>query len=99
MPKCDFIIEITLCHGCSPVNFLHVFRTPFPKNTSGGLLLYPAILLKEATPAQVFSDDFCDVRKTLFYRAPPRNCFCSTEKYFTDKIVKSPLREEKNGNS
>ena len=32
-------IEITLWHGCSPVNLLHIFRTPFPKNTSGGLLL------------------------------------------------------------
>ena len=26
-------------HGCCPVNLLHIFRTPFPKNTSGGLLL------------------------------------------------------------
>ena len=32
-------IEITLQHGCSPVNLLHIFRTPFPKNTSGGMLL------------------------------------------------------------
>ena len=36
---CNFI-EITLWHGCSPVNLLHIFRTPFPKNTSGWLLLY-----------------------------------------------------------
>ena len=28
-------IEITLWHGCSPINLLHIFRTPFPKNTSG----------------------------------------------------------------
>ena len=48
MPKCDFnkvalqsnFIEITLRHGCSPVTLLHFIRTPFPKNTSGGLLLY-----------------------------------------------------------
>ena len=33
------IIEITLPHGCSPVNLLHIFRTPFPRNTSGWLLL------------------------------------------------------------
>ena len=49
MPKCDFnkvkfsikFIEITLVfsHGCCPVNLLHIFRTPFPKNTSDGLLL------------------------------------------------------------
>ena len=36
---CDFI-EITLRHGCSPVNLLHIFGTPFTKNTSGWLLLY-----------------------------------------------------------
>ena len=29
----------SLRHGCSPVNLLHIFRTPFSKNTSGGLLL------------------------------------------------------------
>ena len=27
-------IEITLRHGCSPVNLLHIFRTPFAKKTS-----------------------------------------------------------------
>ena len=32
-------IEITLWHGFSLVNLMHIFRTPFPKNTSGGLLL------------------------------------------------------------
>ena len=46
--KCDFnkvakllcnFIGITLRHGCSPVNLLHILRTCFPKNTSGGLLL------------------------------------------------------------
>ena len=32
-------IEITLQHWYSPVNLLHIFRTPFLKNTSGWLLL------------------------------------------------------------
>ena len=36
---CNFI-EITLRHGCSPVNLLHDFRKPFTKNTSGRLFLY-----------------------------------------------------------
>ena len=31
-------IQIALRHGCSAVNLLHIFRTSFPKNTSGGLL-------------------------------------------------------------
>ena len=45
MSKCDLnkiasnFIEIALRHGCSPVNLLHIFRTPFIKNTSGRLLL------------------------------------------------------------
>ena len=43
--KCDLnlqsnFIEITLRHRCSPVNLLHIFKTPFSKNTSGWLLLY-----------------------------------------------------------
>ena len=36
-------IEITLRHGCSPINLLHIFRTSFPKNTSGWLLLNVAV--------------------------------------------------------
>ena len=47
MPKYDFnkvalhcnFIEIALRHGSSSVNLLHIFRTPFPRNTSGWLLL------------------------------------------------------------
>ena len=38
MPKCVFF-EITVLHGCSSVNLLYFFRPPFPKNTSGGMLL------------------------------------------------------------
>ena len=45
MPKSDFIklqnnfIELAIGHGCSPINLLHIFRTPFDKNNSGGLLV------------------------------------------------------------
>ena len=45
MPQCDFNkdAKATLLKSqlrmCSPVNLLHTFRTPLPKNTSGGLLL------------------------------------------------------------
>ena len=33
-------IEIALRHGCSPVKLLHIFRTPFLRNTFVWLLLY-----------------------------------------------------------
>ena len=45
MPKYDFnkvalnFIEIALWHGYYPVNFLYIFRPPFPRNTSGKLPL------------------------------------------------------------
>ena len=40
MPKLlSSFIEITLRHGCSPVNLMHIFRAPFLKNTFGRLLL------------------------------------------------------------
>ena len=52
IPKCNFnkvaklqnnFIEIVLRYGCSPVNFLHIFRTHFLNSTSWRLLLkkYP----------------------------------------------------------
>ena len=31
-----------------------------------------------------------------FYKTPPGNCFCSTEKYSSNKIVKNTLRKETN---
>ena len=34
-------IEIALRHGFSPVNLLHIFRSPFPGNTTGWVLVYP----------------------------------------------------------
>ena len=37
-------IEITLRHGCSPVTLLHISRTSFYKNTSGGLFLHRIII-------------------------------------------------------
>ena len=42
MPKCNFnkvAKQLAHRHGCSPVNLLHIFRTPFPGNISGWLLL------------------------------------------------------------
>ena len=38
MPKSDF--NKVAKHGCSPVNLVHIFRTTFIENTSGGLQQY-----------------------------------------------------------
>ena len=68
MPKCDFnevlcnFIEIALWHGCSPVNLLHIFRTPFPRNTSGWLLLnickpFISVMQCGNTPLMEISED------------------------------------------
>ena len=39
--------------------------------------------------------NFARYLKHLFYRTPLGDCVCSTEKYFTNKIVKSVLKNEK----
>ena len=38
---CNFI-EVARWHECSPVNLSYTFRTPFPRSTSGWLLLHRA---------------------------------------------------------
>ena len=51
---CNFI-EITLRRGCSPVDLLHIFRTSFPENTSGRLLLKGLKLLTILTKRSILS--------------------------------------------
>ena len=58
---CNFI-EITLRPECSPVNLLHILRTPFPRNTSGwllGCLFYLFTLLKGKMVRELLVD-YCD---------------------------------------
>ena len=42
---CNFI-EIILRHGCSPVKMMHIFRTPFLRNTSWWLLLSLVLVVR-----------------------------------------------------
>ena len=58
-------IEITPRHGCSPVNLLHIFRTPFPNNISGGLLLYVQFYASKCTGLLLCSKQ--KHRKYLFF--------------------------------
>ena len=57
---CNFI-EITLLHGCSPVNLLHIFRTPFLRNTFGWLLLDICSTWFVTCISPQFYDAFCGV--------------------------------------
>ena len=68
-------------------------KTPVPESLLNKVAgLYPATSQKERTSTLVFSNEFWEI-------LTPGDCFCSTEKYFTNKTVKNYLREEKNGNS
>ena len=53
MAKWDF--NKVANHGCSPVNLLHIFRTPLTRNTSGWLLL--VIFLKKLASFSMFSQN------------------------------------------
>ena len=45
----NLLIKITHRHCCSPVNLLHIFRKPFPKNTSCCLALFQDIFTSNFT--------------------------------------------------
>ena len=53
---------------------------------------------KESHPG-VFWWILRDTKIQLFCRKPSGNCFCSTQKSFTNKIEENPLRKEKNRDS
>ena len=52
-------MEIVLHERCSLVNLLHIFRTPFPQNNCGGLLL---VIFKQISEKQ--SRALLDLTKT-----------------------------------
>ena len=65
MPKSDFN-KVAVRHGCSPVNLLPIFRTPFPRNTSGWLPLNIEHILRENFSIHVSCKHYLDCNKTLF---------------------------------
>ena len=69
-------IEITLRHGCSPVNLLHIFRTPFPRNASGELLLI-WLGASQALNLKVQIEDFTSQRKPKFGQILCIVCICN----------------------
>ena len=88
MPKCVHesrfkIIEITLYWN--PINFLYIFRTPFPKNTSGWLLL--KLLLRFTVP-EIY---------ILNYNFKKATNFVVRWSTATDALYKTSLLQHKNG--
>ena len=49
---------------------------------------------KKPVPESLFNK-VTGLLRHFFYGTPPCNCFCSTEKHFTNKIVKNPLTKKK----
>ena len=70
---CIFI-EIKLRDVCSPVNLLHIFRTPFLKNTSGRLLLSEAVR---------YSHNVCSEK---FYKFPDKKPKAVAQRYSVKKV-------------
>ena len=65
---CQSVISIKLLkNGCSPVNLLHIFRIPFPKNTSEGLLLKNDENCAIATFQLKYSINFSQDHETILH--------------------------------
>ena len=47
--------ELALWNGRFPVILLHIFRKPFPMSTSGGLLLFRTLFMKQYNNALLFT--------------------------------------------
>ena len=60
--------EITLRRGCSPINLLHIFRTPSLKNTSGRLILNYITLYCNLVQEQELADVIESYAIQYFYR-------------------------------
>ena len=56
--------------------------------------LYPATSLKERTPTQVFSSEFCEIHKTTFLQNTSRRLLLFyRKKHFINKIARNSLRK------
>ena len=85
MPKCNFnkvactFIEITLRHGWSPINLLHIFRTPFTKNASEWLLYIYVHLRKSIWTVVWWKQSFlCWLLRSCRYLLVTKICFSNS---------------------
>ena len=73
-------IEIALWHGYSPVNLMHIFRTTFLKNSTGGVFWIFSLLLAIVNLRQTSIRIWMSVKPTFWLC---RMNLCSTDKRFT----------------
>ena len=85
-------IEITVQHGCSPVNLLPIFRTPFLKNAFGELLLmkwvmknYALLCLNQNSNVQRISNVQCAMCRSSHQRCSLKKCVLRNFTKFTGK--------------
>ena len=93
-------IKITLRHGCYLVNFLHIFRTPFSKNTPGGLLLdaLTTFSLKKTGGQKVLLNYFCfsqSIRKDVDAQIVNSDVFYCFSSYLLRVLIVSCFLEIK----
>ena len=88
-------IEIKFWHGCSPVNLMHIFRTPFPKNTYGRLLL---IQFSSSINYLVYCSCFDTWTASSSVLRETNNCFITNEisKKWIINLLRACLINSKN---
>ena len=82
--------EIALRHWCFPVNLLHIFRTPFYKNTYGGMLLMITFFLTTVSYIEVLG-----YTHSTWITVLARDC-CDVAKFFIMTIVNYFIHTTKN---
>ena len=86
-------IEITLRHGCSPVNLMHIFGTPFYKTPISAVsraILKPVYRfgIPNSNPQTLKSVDlWCKLSSTFLVTKPRERCF---ELFRTENRQKCP---------
>ena len=77
---CNFI-EIALRHGCSPVDLLHIFRTPFPRNSSGWLLLESSLSSREKFRGKY---NLSKITQTIVFESSPLTSIFESFAFFVE---------------
>ena len=99
-------IEIALWHGCSHVNLLYIFRTPYSKNTSGRLFLQldfqnfeklRCISVNHGQNLVVMKNSYCYFLDVIFASMMLKHCFemISVSKFPKTYCKTQPLKQIK----